>query len=440
MKKSKGVILFLATWAIVGCFGTETIKEDGSENDSSSSIMSSEESSEDQSSSSAESSAESSSESSSIEESSSSEESSTPESSSSDPESSQESSSSSIESSTESSSSTLSSSEISSSSEPEILDGPAGSPVAKFGFLKSSGKTITSVKTGEAIQLIGMSMFWSQWTEQGSGGSPTFYTTEVVNWLVSDWKIDIIRAAIGIHDDQAAGADYRADPETNWGRLEIIVNAAVEKGIYVIIDWHSHEAHHQTNEAKAFFKKAAETWGDLPNIIYEIYNEPEQVGWGDIKGYMNEVIAEIRKYDTKNHIAVGSPMWSSYPGDPAGDPPTDPSDNLSYTMHFYAQAHKGDYRERANGGLNANKPVFATEWGSSGPVDQSYVDVGSTNEWLDYMKTNKISWCNWSVYDKAEANSSLNLGASISGGWGDGELSESGKLLRNYIRENSNWN
>jgi endoglucanase len=35
-----------------------------------------------------------------------------------------------------------------------------------------------------------MSFFWSQWMEK-------FYNPQVVDWLVDDWKVSVVRAAMG---------------------------------------------------------------------------------------------------------------------------------------------------------------------------------------------------------------------------------------------------
>jgi endoglucanase len=51
------------------------------------------------------------------------------------------------------------------------------------------------------------------------------------------------------------------------------------------------------------------------------------------------------------------------------------------------------------------------------------------------MKDNKVSWCNWALGDKDEANSALVPDASLIGEWAEKDLTESGKLIRSYIRE-----
>ena len=79
----------------------------------------------------------------------------------------------------------------------------------------------------------------------------------------------------------------------------------------MIIDWHSHHAHDYEAEAIAFFEEMAQTYGEHPNVIYEIYNEPMQISWSNtVKPYSESVIAAIRSIDPDNLIIVGSPTWS----------------------------------------------------------------------------------------------------------------------------------
>ena len=54
---------------------------------------------------------------------------------------------------------------------------------------------------------------------------------------------------------------------------QVVVNAAIENGLYVIIDYHAHAAERDTQAAVAFFSEMASLYGGYNNVIYEIYNE-----------------------------------------------------------------------------------------------------------------------------------------------------------------------
>ena len=69
--------------------------------------------------------------------------------------------------------------------------------------------------------------------------------------------------------------------------------------MYVIIDWHIFSDNNPNNhkeEAKEFFTNISTKYRYIPNIIYEICNEPNgSTSWDDIKNYANEIVPIIRK-------------------------------------------------------------------------------------------------------------------------------------------------
>ncbi len=90
----------------------------------------------------------------------------------------------------------------------------------------------------------------------------------------------------------------------------------------------------------------AEKYGDKPNIIYEIYNEPMQISWqNDVKPYSEEIIKTIREIDPDNLIIVGTTTWSQDVDIASLDPLK--FNNIVYSLHFYASSHKQDLRNKA---------------------------------------------------------------------------------------------
>ena len=295
--------------------------------------------------------------------------------------------------------------------------------VQKHGLLQVNGNRIVD-KDNEPVCFAGNSFFWSNDNWSGE----RFYRSEVVSWLKLDWKTTVVRAAMGVEDP----GGYLDNNVSNKNRVITIVDAAIDEGLYVIIDWHSHHAEDNTNEAVSFFEEMADLYGEYDNVIYEIYNEPLDVSWSaTIKPYADSVISAIRAIDPDNLIVVGTPEWSQRVDLAAADPITNHS-NIAYTLHFYTIYHQQWLRDRASAALDDGIALFITEWGSIG---YSQVD-SEANEWMTWCFENKISHCNWAVNDKEEEWSILVPGASTSGGWDDDDLTDAGKLAKNIIK---NW-
>ena len=295
--------------------------------------------------------------------------------------------------------------------------------VGVHGLLQVNGNSIVD-KNGDPVSFAGNSFFWSN----DNWGGERYYKSEVVSWLKKDWNTTIVRAAMGVEDP----GGYLDNRTANKNRVKTIVDAAIDEGLYVIIDWHSHHAEDNTNEAVLFFQEMAELYGEHDNVIYELYNEPLDISWTNIiKPYAVSVIAAIRAIDPDNLIVVGTPEWSQRVDLAAADPITGFS-NIAYTLHFYTIYHQQWLRDRANAALEDGIALFVTEWGSIG---YSLVDP-EANKWMTWCFDNKISHCNWAVNDKEEEWSILVPGASTSGGWGNDDLTDAGKLAKNIIM---NW-
>ena len=62
------------------------------------------------------------------------------------------------------------------------------------------------------------------------------------------------------------------------------------------------------------------------------------------------------------------------------------------------------------------------------------IDYEKWEQWIGWMKENKISWITWSISDKSETCSMLNTSASSTGNWKESDLKESGIKTRELLR------
>lgn len=289
--------------------------------------------------------------------------------------------------------------------------------VARYGKLSVKGNYILSEK-GDTVQLRGMSLFWSQWIGQ-------YYNAETVKWLRDDWKCTIVRAAMGV--DMGG---YLTNPEAEKQKVIDVVEAAIQLGMYVIIDYHSHEAHKNPEVAKKFFAEMARKYGKYPNVLYEIYNEPlKEPSWSkELKPYSEEVIKSIRQFDPDNIVIVGTRQWSQMVSEAAEDPI---KDNFTvYTLHYYAGTHKQDLRDEATKAMKKGICLFVSEFGTCDASGNGNLDPEESATWFAFLDTYKISWCNWSIADKEETASAIKPGASPNGNWPNYMITPSGKIVK----------
>jgi endoglucanase len=193
------------------------------------------------------------------------------------------------------------------------------------------------------------------------------------------------------------------------------------------------------NEAKTFFAEMAKTYGKYPNVIYEIFNEPDQESWKEVKDYSREVISTIRAIDPDNVILVGNPHWDQDIHIVADDPLTGFT-NLMYTVHYYAATHKQQLRDRCDYALKKGVPIFISESAGMEASGDGALNMEEWRKWIDWSEKNKVSWVTWSVSDKNETCSVLLPTASAEGKWDDKDLNESGKETRKLLRSYANKN
>ena len=300
----------------------------------------------------------------------------------------------------------------------------AQTPVAKNGALHvANGKIVN--KDGVEPQLRGISFSWSIWAGR------KYYNPEVVDWLVKDFKVSIIRVAMAVQPDHG----YLQEPDQQKKLVITLVDEAIKDGIYVLIDWHDHNGNLHTAQSQAFFADIAKKYAGVPNVIYEVWNEPAITKWDTVKNYAMQVIPEIRKYDADNLIIVGCPHWDQDVNVAAANPITG-FKNIAYSFHFYASDpnHQQRLRAKADSAIRLGFPLMITEWGVGESNGNGKFDVDENKTWLDWMETNHLSWVNWNITDKNETTAIMLPGAPDKGNWTEAQLTAAGVYIRDVLR------
>lgn len=303
------------------------------------------------------------------------------------------------------------------------LSASAQSPVERHGQLRVEGTQLVDSK-GAPVQLRGVSMGWhNMW--------PRFYNQGTVDRLTGDWGADLVRCSVGVaHLDSG----FDCDSVAAYAVVDSIVQGAVRNGAYVLVDFHSHP--NKLADAKRFFTHVAGKYGHLPNIMYEIWNEPTEVPWSECKAYAEELIPVIRALDPDGIVVVPTPRWDQEV-DKAADDPIAGVPGLLYSLHYYAATHTGWLRDKAQYALDKGLPLIMSECASMLHTGDGVVDTKEWDEWMRFADEKGISWAAWSISDKDETCSMLRPSAASDGReWRDSDLKPWAVLVKHYLRCN----
>lgn len=206
---------------------------------------------------------------------------------------------------------------------------------------------------------------------------------------------------IPVHPNKWADDDYYL-----WRYLDPIVKWAIKHNIYVIIDLHfmgnietgvgSEMMDVGMNPYKfsiKFWNMVASYFKDVPNVIFEICNEPATIS-GDVwKKCANSLVDTIRKTGTNQLVLVSGIDYSydlsCWENDPLEDA------NIAYTAHIFP--NRIGWKQKFE--LIADSlPIVVTEWGyasEDGLVDQTYL-VGNSESYgeplIQFMEEHNIGW------------------------------------------------
>jgi endoglucanase len=296
----------------------------------------------------------------------------------------------------------------------DLADGsaPAGTPVAVNGQLSVCGTRLCN-QHGNPIQLRGMSTHGLQWYGWGD-----CVTEASLDALAGPWGADILRVSLYVQE-----GGYETDPAGFTAQVDQIIGELVDRGLYVLIDWHQlspGDPWYNVDAARTYFTHMAETHGHLPNVLYEIANEPNGVSWSAIKSYAEEIIPVIRAIDPDGVVVVGTRGWSSFGLSEGGGPDEVIDDpvahaNVMYTFHFYAASH-GDFYRDAVIAASASLPIFVTEWGTQEYTGDGGNDFTSAQAYIDWMAEAQVSWTSWNYSDDSRSGAAFVSGTCSAGG------------------------
>lgn len=316
-------------------------------------------------------------------------------------------------------------------SEEQILVGMFGKNFADYnGQLHVEGTNIVN-QYGEIIQLKGLvgtavSKYSIHYTDNYRFSY--YLNTESVKTLKS-WGVNVIRLGMEVKDI--------SNSELTQDYLNTI-DLLLENNLYVVVTlWNNHQIDDNIEIAKQYFETLSVKYKDVPNIIYEIANEPT-VDWSSIVKYSNTLISVIRNSDDKNIIIVPNPNYDSRP-DLININELNNSYNIMTSYHMYVgemlTSERIGYLEQA---ITNGTPIFVTEWGTtlSNGNDGFYEDY--SNAFVQLMDKYNLSWCNFQITDLNFKVNTEYSGIVKNNQWNntlsDDILTASGKYIKSILQ------
>ena len=266
----------------------------------------------------------------------------------------------------------------------------------------------------------------------GLGWYPRYLNAGAMKTL-KQYGANVIRLAM--YTETSSG--YLEEPR-NLDFVYIGIENAIAENLYVIVDWHilsdGNPLTHM-EEAIAFFSEISERYGQTPNILYEICNEPNgDTTWEDIAAYAAMVIPAIRENAPEAVVLVGTPNYSSRLRDAMASPL--PFSNLLYSYHKYidvspeAEDSQEYWLQKA---VETGFPVFVTEWGINGSEGEN-MDLANARQFVKFLNENQISWCGWALSNAEEIHGTISPDSDKLSGWGWEDLTPGGRLMFSSFR------
>jgi endoglucanase len=248
---------------------------------------------------------------------------------------------------------------------------------------------------------------------------------------IKDWGFDHVRLPVDWFNAFTPDLKPRADV---MERLERAIIGIVETGLSLILDLHrcpGHDFENALHAEQSFFSTPsqrrdclrvwavlAEHFGSIPNIIFELLNEPvapDAETWNTVK---KELAREIRLFAPKSTLLIGSNRWNHVSEFEHLTPIED--DNVIYSFHYYLPIvfthqkapwapgqvfqqsfeYPGSYEFESEKG---NLPLETGTWNKDRMRDvwqhvirfrEKYGARVACNEWGVYMggRTGKVNW------------------------------------------------
>jgi Cellulase (glycosyl hydrolase family 5) len=283
---------------------------------------------------------------------------------------------------------------------------------AQTAYLHVAGNRLVT-PGGQEIQLKGaMRDITQAWCSGSPDWQPVQFSegpTDVPSvQAVASWGLNLIRVPLnedcwlGINGAPLGGTAYQND-------VINFVNNITSQGLYVILTLHwnapgttlaqSQQPMADEDHSPAFWTSVANTFENNGNVIFDLYNEPNNISWSCLlngctatseqgaqyqTAGMQQLVNTVRATGAGNLLMVGGLNWSNDLSQWLQYKPSDPDNNLAASWHDYDAEPPGSTYAAALT-VAAQYPVIAGEMGSA---------IGGTQGGNPSVWQPMVSWFN----------------------------------------------
>jgi hypothetical protein len=288
-----------------------------------------------------------------------------------------------------------------------------------IGGVHVAGTQLVNAK-GRQVQLGGVSVSGPEYECLTHGGVFAGPSGPRAVDAIGRWHSDIVRIPInedcwlGINGLPAGStaASYRAAIEAFVARLQ-------SKQMVVDLDLHwsapgneparSQQKMPDADHSVEFWRQVATRYGSDPYVVFELYNEPNGVGWSCWrvgcttstkagKQYraagMQSLVDVIRATGAKNALLLDGLSWAADLSQWWNYKPVDPVRSLVAAWHVYGPQQCGASCWNKHLANTRATPVVVTEFGET---DCGSAYVGPLMQWLDVRHIGYLAWA-WNTW------------------------------------------
>jgi hypothetical protein len=230
--------------------------------------------------------------------------------------------------------------------------------------------------------------------------------------------------------------------------MDSIIEKCIDLGLYVIVDFHCMQNEggvtQYTQDAVEFFEHFASKYANVPNVLYELLNEPFDNTIESLSDFIAQTTNVIKTYVNDPVIILGKGAstvdeiytWLTSNG----------YNDIFISFHSYvADPNTGDQAPRLEDYfLTKGYPIFVTEWGNADLSGDGELDDALAISYLNKLHDLGVPNVFWKFTNQDMTTSVLKYRDVAYWGYGgfiDNDLSHNGKLFFDKFTEFTwdNW-